>query len=652
MRRLHVSSERKRTGAGALPARRPIRGRSFSPRRTGALVALGGALLAALSGRDARAQATNDTAPPLPNVMLLLDTSGSMENMIDGTANEKPSNNPMPGLSYGATCTGAQSAPNRWGVAVQALTGDFNTYACVDMPRKVGTPFDTEYTVNGNHPYDLDYYLDFHRPAQPIDSTHVCVIGHNGTTWPPATPVVNTDFNSASLQGYSMATTGAGALTYTTAGTCTFNQSANGALDLAATMIRFGLMTFDSDTSPATGVNVTTASPLGFTNAANPFTGLWSYYNGWDGNTTTSASHGHPAGCTTDPFFEVGARNPAAPPWEGRMIRFADPNTPSQLAVVNQQIQLAINAMRPYGANPIAGLFDDAKYYFWLDPQGPSGATNGDPYVKGGCRTQYIILLTHAAPNEDLQPYCTGTGGKCPYDYAENIAGGLAQGSYTSATGLVPNVQSAAASGVMVKTFVIGFSASTFTKPDGTAAACTDVIQNGTINSAICSSTDPTIKSTYSACCTLEKIAIAGGTTNAYFADSAGDLNNALGSIIGSIIKEVSTRTTPVASPVVTGTVGSTGGSQSAVFYSTFTPSPAVPWSGNVQRQRQSCTFSGGSFQTPTQPITSALGDKFADNMDLDHDATSRAPRRAVQGDRLPNPPAERHDPPVHQRHR
>jgi hypothetical protein len=53
-----------------------------------------------------------DTAPPLPNVMLLVDTSGSMEKMMDGSDPEATANNPMPGLSYGASCSGStQSAP-------------------------------------------------------------------------------------------------------------------------------------------------------------------------------------------------------------------------------------------------------------------------------------------------------------------------------------------------------------------------------------------------------------------------------------------------------------------------------------------------------------------------------------------------------------
>ena len=607
---------------GARPHARSARALVISALRTSAIVA---PLVWAAS---ANAQPL-DTAPPLPNVLLLLDTSGSMEKMIDGTDPELAANNPMPGLTYGAACNATQSAPNRWGIAVQALTGDFNTYTCVDMPRKVGTGFDTEFSIGGQHPYDLGYYLDYHRPAQPIDATHSCIMGHDGsalTGWPtkavPYPTQVNSDFSAAAIQGYSMDLT---TKTYSIANKCTFNQQPNGALDAAASIIRFGLMTFDSDPniptgSTGTGVSVTTASPLTFTNLSDPFTGTWSYYDGWDANSATKAAHGRPGGCASDPFFEVGAKNPAAPPWEGRMIRFADPSTPTQLGIVNGQIQSAIGTVRPWGANPIAGLMDDAKFYLWNDAQGPNGITNGDPLAKGGCRPEYIILLTHAAPNEEIQPYCQSAGGKCPYDYAENIAFGLAQGAYDPSAGLVANAQSSASSGPKVLTFVIGFSMADFKKPDNTAASCKDVLNaDGTVNTAICS--NPAQQATYGSCCTLEKIAVAGGTTQAYFADSKGDLDYALGSIFGLITRNVTTRTTPVTS-VSSGVIGSAGGSQSALFQAQFTPSPAVPWSGNVTRQRSVCSFAGSSLSTPAQPIDATKGDDFAHNLDANQSST------------------------------
>ena len=74
--------------------------------------------------------------------------------------------------------------------------------------------------------------------------------------------------------------------------------------------------------------------------------------------------------------------------------------------------------MRPYGANPIAGLHGRREVLLLGDPEGPS---NSAVDTIGSCRPQYIILFSHAAPNDDLEPYCQGTAngntGICPYDY-------------------------------------------------------------------------------------------------------------------------------------------------------------------------------------------------------------------------------------------
>src|SRR3984957_19681056 len=108
----------------------------------------------ALVSRSASAQ-LGAANVPLPNVLLLLDTSGSFEYMIDG--------NPPETLGEGGTCNpGVQSVPNRWGVAVQALTGNIQPYfSCASMDRtKQG--FLNQYSINtgtgGNKaPYDYQY---------------------------------------------------------------------------------------------------------------------------------------------------------------------------------------------------------------------------------------------------------------------------------------------------------------------------------------------------------------------------------------------------------------------------------------------------------------------------------------------------------------
>src|ERR1700722_13460528 len=111
------------------------------------LLAAGAGAVALVSAHTANAQLDSSNVP-LPNVMLLLDNSGSFEFMIDGSNPEAATNNPIivngspttlyaacsptplspaPGNTYGSSSpavgTVAGSVPNRWGTAVQALTG-------------------------------------------------------------------------------------------------------------------------------------------------------------------------------------------------------------------------------------------------------------------------------------------------------------------------------------------------------------------------------------------------------------------------------------------------------------------------------------------------------------------------------------------------
>ncbi len=580
------------------------RGRSRNATRTirsvrsGALFALVcGA--AAFAAKDARAQQV-DVNPPMPNAIILLDTSGSMEKMIDGTD---------PEANAGSKCVaGTASTPNRWGTAIQSLTGSVAPfYSCDAQSRARNGKFALEYQINGKQPYDTDYFLPFHRPASG-NNANACVVGPgwlpgaaNGVGVGPSGRGVGgaskaTDWPANSLASYTLGWTNDGT---NTGHTCVFNQYPDGVLDSARDMIRFGLMTYDQDTANGTGADGFGVSVQNTPNT--PFDGSWSYFNGW--NSGGSGIQGHPADCTTSQFFEVGGRNPAAPPWEGRFIMApSDPAAP--LAVVeaqNDQIQQAIAAMRPNGATPTAGMFADAEYYFWQDPQGPQAT---DPFVQGNCRDEYIIHITDGAPNLDLRPACAANPsdpkkpGVCPYKLPETIAQELSTG------GVGQHV---------VKTFVIGFAVSSI-KDGNTLVQCSSLVTNGTLN-AVCS--DPTKQDLYGACCELERIAIAGGTQSAYFADTPGDLNKALGAIIANIASNQTTRTVPAFSPVIGSP--STNANQkvtnASLFLASFAPIPGKPWVGNVQRERYQCTLSNGTYTVPPPVITQAAGDDYASNL-------------------------------------
>lgn len=547
-------------------------------------VTLAGVAASLFATHAARAQQT-DVSPPLPNVMLMLDTSGSMESMADGTD---------PDAASASKCVlGTTTLPNRWGTAVQALTGEITgpggtKYSCVTQPR-TGAAFQSEFGIAGAKPYDYDYYLPYHRPASgtcvvtpgklPGLSAALGGAGGAATDFSSTTSIVTRDYNTG--------TTG-----------CTFTQLSDGALDNARDILRFGLMTFDSD--PVAGTGVSGTSPV-TVNSAAPFSGMWSYFDGWNTGGTSSYT-GHPINCTTDTLFEVGARNPAAPPWEGRMMPFASPTaTIAQVEQSNDNVQLVINAMRPYGATPIAGMLEDLKYFYWSDPTGPQ---SNDPYVQGDCREEYAILLTDGAPNLDLRPFCTPEGdnplGHCPFKLPEDIATQL----YNGSDGHI--------SGHRVTTYVVGFNVNSIA--DSTPVDCSTLAKSPTQFAATCA--DPSKQALYGACCTLEKIAFSGsgGTQDAFFVQTQDDLLNALNVIISKIAKNTTARTTPAYSPVVA-TVNNdpnTPITNGSVYLASFEPRVGQTWSGDITRQRYICN-AVQSLTSPTPDPTA--GDDFAANL-------------------------------------
>ena len=623
--------------------------RSLRPSILASLIVSGGLALS----HGARAQQI-DVNPPLPNALILLDNSGSMENMYSGLAPENVAEKAAcyyiykPDGTVGVnpaqtTYTAAQGTPaNRWGQAVQALTGTIAPYNCIEMPRDTGyytnkvSAFVNEFKIAGKAPYDTDYFLPYRRPVSGgasagTDPSKLLVLSPNrlpgaasaasgvglwggsyaNVTCTPGKNDGGCAFDSppdaiVARSGNQQATP----LGWSPPGVATglFGSNPDGILDSNIGIIRFGLMTYDQDPSPLTGV---TGAANIVVNPNAPFIGGWSYYPGWGtpfNNLNAWAGGsvlGEPADCTVPRDFEVGARNPAAPPWEGRLVPFsASGASLLEIGSQNARVQDAILSLRPYGATPTAGLFADAKEYFWNDPIGPQ---KSDPYITGsngsggyGCRDEYIILLTDGAPNLDLRPSCSNkpnnpaTPGSCPYPLPETTAQTLyAAGASTQAQH-------------SVKTFVIGLAVN--------ALPNNMVCSSLATNSPQCTSVLPADIATYGACCQLQKIALYGGTTQAYFADTPGDLKAALAAITAAIAANTTTRTIPSYSPAVANP-GANANGNASMFLASFSPIAGKPWTGNVQRERFVCTLANGTYTVPAPVIDKTKGDDYASNL-------------------------------------
>lgn len=519
---------------------------------------LGSALVAGslLCARELRAQV--DINPPPPNVLLLVDSSGSME--------YKSSSSSFP------VCDPTQDAGNeksRWIELIEVMTGSIEHYRC-DAVDRSSNAFNTEFALAGNDTPDRFYSNPYHRPMSKDCTPGPGTLPGNPFAW------ANIDFHKYN----------------DISDNCNFNQQNDGLLDDGAfrKTVRFGLMTFDTHADP--GVGFSGALPVYSTGSQ----GAWSYFLG-------AGATGKPAGClTAPPDMEVGARNAAAPPWEGRLMAFGQPNASPQSQ--NDRIQDVLLATRPYGATPIAGMLDDAREFLWndnsddpLDNTKKFGPKN-DPFVAGGCRGNYIILLSDGEPNMDLRPHCEpDPPGKCPYPRPEDTAYTLSNDPTNP-----------------VKTFVIGFAVSNVTLASSATVDCKSLSQFDLSNPAGLCATNPT-ESQLQACCVLNRVAYSGGTNRAYFANDKDELRAALSAILSSLSSKAASRTLPVFASVSGGAAGS--GPAGFRVFSSFKPLQFGLWAGILERQRLECELDSlTNTVTPiARDIDQGKGDDFVWNV-------------------------------------
>lgn len=511
-----------------------------------------------------------DLSVPQPNVMLLVDTSGSMEYTSSSTADPK-----FP------VCTPTSDDPadnerSRWVELVEVLTGTISDYRCDAVNRRTSA-FRDEYQLDGVDTADYQYRNPYHRPL-----SGTCAIG-------PGTLNTTNAFSwsEPSCHEYDDVDTPCAATACES-----FRQSGDGIIDAYGSGVRFGLMTFDSLVSDATGYSGTTP------NFSSGVEGAWSYFYG-------GAASGNPADCAAASPYEVGARNSAAPPWEGRMVAFGDPSPDlSDHTTRNSQIEKILLTTRPYGATPVAGLLADAFDFFTKDDTkdplddaldfGPKS----DPYVKGGCRSQHIILLTDGEPNLDLRPYCEqdptddAKPGKCPYLETDQLANDLYD------------------EGVVVH--VIGFALEQVTI-DGESVNCSDVEPKDLVGadgkSGLCAD-DPTDRG-LKVCCELSRIAFRGsqGTYRAHF---AGD-TSALRAAFGEVLAEIAPRLSLTQPAVAAGASASSDFAASMRFYSAARPESFSVWRAELERERYVCV----DGVPERQEIDASKGDDFVENLQV-----------------------------------
>lgn len=538
---------------------------------------LSAGLATALALKLGTASAQADIERPLPNVLLLVDSSGSMEFRAED--NELPECHPG-----SPTLTNEKS---RWIELVEVMTGTLGSYSCFAQDRS-STAFRNEFALNGELPYDLNYINPYNRAV-----SNNCIVG------PGVVPSTSNPFqfpdksvNTFTFAAPSTITRPSNLATH--AGCSGFNQAEDGLLDVFKDKVRFGLMTFDTHPDNGDGLDGSNAMA-----AAEGIKGTWSYYVA----AADTPKYGRPANCSTMQPMEVGARNASAPPWEGRMVSFGSPTAATaEIETKNSYIQKVLMATRPYGATPLAGMLDDARDFLWSDTSDDPLMTDGtdfgpraDALTKiADCRRNIIILLSDGEPNLDLRPYCENTAedGICPYDKPEDIAYSLYHSPIND-----PDQK--------VETVVIGFALDKVTPKGSGEISCEDLTDDQCDENP----DDRSIQ----ACCTLNKIAAAGGPENsdgssrhAYFPQNGKDLRKTISSVLKDVTISLTTRTSAVFARA-----SSTASGGSHQFSSSFVPLVEQPWAGKLTRTRILCE----EGEPKEQPVEATLGDDFAANV-------------------------------------
>jgi len=310
-----------------------------------------------------------------PNIMVLLDSSGSMEwnttlpdhsplcsnASLDGGACNRCASNPT--LSICAP--GCSDPRTRWVTALEVLTGGIQNYTCQEMARN-------DYAAP-----DVLYPIPHHLPLS------------NGV------PLFR-----------------AGA-----------SQANDGIFDVYSERVRFGVMTFDNDYN--TGLNAYDGM---FSYAANRTYRLNCQLNitGLINNGARRASvDSNTVDVVPGGLVSVGPLDADGPTLSliNRQLQ------ESLTGRASTMTQAEVPGLRPYGGTPIAGMLEDAYHYWTNHPHvtDGSGGGPGDPYFR--CRTRANILITDGHPNEDYRRHpgmdparWTCEGAQCPYDLPDQTA--------------------------------------------------------------------------------------------------------------------------------------------------------------------------------------------------------------------------------------
>lgn len=577
-----------------------------------------------------------------PNALLLLDTSGSMRQALDGTNN------------YTLAADGKKA---RWTVLTETLTGTINNLQ-VDSAGSIVSSGKCEPVAN------LDKKI----------LKSLLAYGETGSasgaagpfTWPMVNGnpkdkdaiafCENDDSRCWSISGWNSANKCRQAAPGDPYVTGEFSQVEDGLIDIYKDKIRFGMASFDGmaayyawwgggpfvDNSPANCQRGTNGSLC-----VNSGIEQFSYWDNGAGENWLSGTRASYAADTFNngnawTFLDIGVNNPRAFPWRGRMIGFGAPDWnlgASGLSSIidctnedectkrhNEMVQQAVLGGHTalFNSTPLAAMMRDAYEFIVNDtstqgvqlPHEYSGDISGfgtlygklgpmnDPYYTDSvapCRSTSVILVTDGEPSNDMDVRMSYYAGKL-IDEGVNtfvIGVGLATATWN------PGGGEETVSCDSLRAADLGPGKICQPGP-GKSWMYADVTPNGISNSK---------KSSIRACCNLLETAVEGGTDRAFFPTNQNELKQKMSQVFGAIAGGAVSRTVPVFGSV-SASFSQTGGSTNspAVSYelrSSMEVSDSSMWTGNLERLRYACVGNAPTIQN----FDGTKGDDFGTNL-------------------------------------
>jgi type IV pilus assembly protein PilY1 len=658
-------------GHGCCERRRMRSRRLFSPLHL--LLAVCSAPAAAYAPTASAQGAATDVQVRKPNVLLLIDTSGSMEWTLSG----------------GTSPSVADKA--RWTTLVETLTGSIQNLS-------VDASSNTFVASNGCRPVpNLDSGI----------STSLSTSGASGALGPYAWPKENGNPKDKDAVAFcqTAATNGADCFSTSQWGSAPlcrqgsasdeYHQLADGLIDDFADDVRFGLASFDSiDTIPWNHLTWWSmpGRPLGWLNSAaygdfqcNTLTDgtrcdiadselagtfdsvvpQWSYWHAGNGDSWLNGSRGAYSTDSHRVLFysfpnlvfgnfggstiEAGFRNSRALPTQGRLVGFGPKDysnvnsIPSNYQIdcnsentcteehnrMVQQVILGLESNLVH-STPLAAMMRDA-YEFIVNDDSTRGVHL--PHARNRDIGAESELFSEIGPQND--PYFTDSTAPCRSTSVVLVTDGepsndLRARAATYARDLLQDAD--------VQTFVVGVGLSQATwDPPGaspvTTVSCDSLTSTDLGANQICEPSGATNwrfadvwpnnaalsgsqRTSIRACCTLLQTAVEGGTNKAFFPSNAAELKQNFSQIINNIAKSPVSRTLPVFAGV-TASFKSMSTNAPAVSYEirssmNVTGDNSTLWRGNVERVRYACD---GSANPILQDIEASRGDDFGRNL-------------------------------------